>query len=310
MSLFRATLGTVTPDLSHNRKLSDYLLSLGAWRTDYNVFGRVLEEQRKSLEQMTTWLSAWSNLNLAYIPETSYTLATTALELVSRYNAYSDESLSALIREASGEAGQQGAMPLPDTARDVLYPSIATRRHLEAVSDVLVLGGAEASAVPSLEWEPGSSRAKAGGYDEVWEIFGARFDRMWKGAWQILDSGSEDATRQAADSGRELLSQILREMAPEDRFTPEEIEAHGYGGQPTSVMRVKYVVKAGLGSNSSDEWAQAGVKALDLTFDLMTRQSHGTEDIPGFRPGHVAAELDSLGASLRFLSDCYRSIAA
>lgn len=293
-------LDRLLPNLTRNQTRYADVIGRAAWTVDHRALSRILEQQNTLAGGILGDLSTLGRIDTGELSSVSRALADRALGVVKAYDVYAGESLSALNKTA--------AMPLPDAARDLLYSGVATERHLRAVTDLVVSEAEEVPPEEPAQVEADVWRARAAGYEDVWEAFGPRFGRMWRGSWQTLYSDSEDAVRQAADSGREILSQILREMAPDDRFTPEEIARDGYRSSPTRVMRVRYIVKAGLGSDSCLDWAQAKAKALEEAYALMSRQSHGTEDAPRFRRGHVVGELEALGGFIRVLFECYRDI--
>ncbi len=308
VSAFRTSVQGLIPDISRNLDRYTWLTGRDPWRSDDNLFRRMLDDHNRFSARLLNDLSAFRLVDVARLTSTSLNVAERTLEVVRNYDLYSGETLEALTREVSGDADPAEFMPLPDVARDLLYPDVATTMHVEAVRGFLIAGGGD---VPAHGLEQGGAvawQARVEAYEDVWHAFGPRFGRMWRGAWQTLFSDSEDAVRQSADSGRELLSQLLREMVPDERFTSEEIKRHGHDGAPTRAMRVKYVVKAGLGSDRSEAWAKAQAKALDETYYLMSRQSHETEDVPIFQREHVVGQLEALGGFIRFLFACYQGV--
>ncbi len=78
----------------------------------------------------------------------------------------------------------------------------------------------------------------------------ARLATKLEGAWYTLnDTANEDRFSQAANSARELISDLLITMAPDDKVQSTRwFKSESENGKPTQRQRAKYVI---LGSNES-----------------------------------------------------------
>ena len=66
-----------------------------------------------------------------------------------------------------------------------------------------------------------------------------RFAEMFCGAIEAMQGKSAERIRQAAHSARELLLQVLHQLAPKHSFDPDDIKIRGHQGRPTLKMRVE-----------------------------------------------------------------------
>jgi hypothetical protein len=129
------------------------------------------------------------------------------------------------------------------------------------------------------------------------------FAEMRRGAWRAFASGQPDSVRHAAHSGRELLSQILHALAPDDEvrvqpwFQPERSSKSGITRRQRARLAME---KRGSGTLSDKEFAVAAA-ATDLVYaiaDKMNAEAHAQERLVREQ---VAASLNALEAVLRLL---------
>jgi hypothetical protein len=95
---------------------------------------------------------------------------------------------------------------------------------------------------------PADNRAGLEPLDEaLWVALSALpggFQEMHQGAWFALLCAGPDSRRQSAHSARELIDSVLRALAPDMVFTPQDIAREGHEQRPTRAMRVKWIVGA------------------------------------------------------------------
>lgn len=128
---------------------------------------------------------------------------------------------------------------------------------------------------------------------------GDRFIRKWHGAWQTLSSPSEDRCPQALHSARELLMQVLAELAPDNVFTAEDLARHNNAKKPTRRMQAKYILD---NSKTATDWVEKVAIAIDSTYDVLVSGAHSRDNkIPD--DDSIASLLIVLGGLLLFLSN-------
>ena len=133
--------------------------------------------------------------------------------------------------------------------------------------------------------------------DTALSSIGPNLLELRRGAWAALASKNPDSLRQAAHSARELINQVLQQVAPDD-----EIKAQpGYQPDPSSKsgvtrrMRLRFIMTDRKGKSSDSDLAVAE-KAMDLVLALTDRLSAAAHDrnIPdadGVRGALSTAEL-------------------
>jgi DNA-binding MarR family transcriptional regulator len=127
---------------------------------------------------------------------------------------------------------------------------------------------------------------------------GDRFIRKWHGAWQTLSSTSEDRYSQVLHSARELLMQVLAELAPDNVFTAEDLARHNNAKKPTRRMQAKYILD---NSKTATDWVEKVAIAIDSTYDVLVSGAHSRDNkIPG--DDSAASLLIVLGGLMIFLS--------
>ncbi len=105
-----------------------------------------------------------------------------------------------------------------------------------------------------------------------------RFVAKWNGCIMTMQSDNPDKISQVAHAGRELLSQLLHTLAPDDRFSPEEFKLHKVeGSKPTRKMRVaKYLgVKADA---KLVVLVEAQAKVFDALYNVLSDAAHDHQD--------------------------------
>jgi DNA-binding MarR family transcriptional regulator len=185
----------------------------------------------------------------------------------------------------------------------IAVPTRTTSAYVGSVKTAIVIDEADREDDASskefrIPWQD-----RAAQLDDVFQSLGPNFTAMWRGSWVVLDSDSPDRIRQAAHSGRELLMQVLAELAPDSAFDAGEIEEFGYHGRVTRRMRVKRILEGG--SESTISWADAVVKALEETYGSLVAVSHDRGAHPQAREQQVAGLLHTLGGLLSFI-DAFR----
>lgn len=103
------------------------------------------------------------------------------------------------------------------------------------------------------------------------------------GAWEAVSSGRADSLRQAAHSGRELIDQVLKEGAPDEKIRnePDFIANSSSSTGITRKHRLKYLMKKFKGTESKSSLHIAD-KAIDLVIavdDQLKGLSH-SRDMP------------------------------
>ena len=106
---------------------------------------------------------------------------------------------------------------------------------------------------------------------------GVDFCDMYEGAWHALLSSEADSLRQAAHSARELIDWTLRYLAPNSKFTAEEIAHYGHNGQPTRRMRARLI----LNQHSDDAaYVDAMAEAVVRVHGRLVAVAHSGTDRP------------------------------
>lgn len=186
----------------------------------------------------------------------------------------------------------------------IALPTWTTSAYVGSVKSAIVVDEADVEEVAFPEMHLVPWRAKGSQLDEVFRALGPNYIAMWHGGWMVLDSQSPDRIRQAAHSGRELLMQVLAELAPDSVFNVAEIKKYGYQGKVTRKMRVKKILAGG--SDSVVGWAEAIAKALEETYNRFTAVSHDRGTQPQATEQQLAGLLFTLGGLLSFINEFRR----
>jgi len=185
----------------------------------------------------------------------------------------------------------------------IVVPTRTTSAYVGSVKATIVVDEADVEEVALPEASRVPWRDRAAQLDDVFRALGPNHIAMWHGSWAVLDSHSPDRIRQAAHSGRELLMQVLAELAPDSVFGVAEIEKYGHQGTVTRKMRVKKILIGA--SESAVSWVDAVAKALEETYRRLVATSHDRGTYPRATEQQIAGLLYALGGLLSFV-DAYR----
>ena len=154
--------------------------------------------------------------------------------------------------------------------------------------------------------EAGRQALSRGEFDELdvaLREIAPHFVEIRHGAWAAAHSSQPDASRQAAHSGRELIDQILKTLAPDSEVTECEWFQHENGGRNgvTRRHRVHLVLEKckGHASNSEIRVVEAAMDHLLAINEDLQRISHyrgATHDT-----GAVIEALQTVDSILRRL---------
>jgi len=93
------------------------------------------------------------------------------------------------------------------------------------------------------------------------------------GAWATLNSNNPDRVAQASHSIREVLTQTLDLLAPDEVFTEDERRQHGAEGKKvTRKMRVAYILAGG--SKSAIMWVCEQADAIEASYNRLCAEAH------------------------------------
>jgi len=104
-----------------------------------------------------------------------------------------------------------------------------------------------------------------------------QLERKRQGAWQTLKGSSADKHAQAANSMREILSQLLDKLAPKERVKKASWYKKPKSGDPvTRAMRVRWAIAENSANVSSSKLGQIEslVKAVDATYINLSAEGH------------------------------------
>jgi predicted transcriptional regulator len=181
----------------------------------------------------------------------------------------------------------------------ITIPTTTTSAFINSMKTAIVADETDDDDVILRDIFPASRRDRATQLDVVFQGLGPNYIAMWQGSWVVLDSNSPDRIRQAAHSGRELLMQILANLAPDSAFDALEIEKNGYEGKVTRKMRVKKIL--GSDSKSAVGWVDAMAKALEETYNRLAEVSHDRNPHPQSTEQQLVGLLYSLGGLVSFI---------
>jgi len=123
-----------------------------------------------------------------------------------------------------------------------------------------------------------------------------------QGAWAAFYSGRADFLSQAATSARELLTQTLRTLAPDEAvqakswFQPNE-GARNSGGV-TRGHRIRFIIEARGPSDTRRELAEASCKLAETWNSALSGQIHTGATLSGV---YVKSAIEAVEATLRIL---------
>jgi hypothetical protein len=102
---------------------------------------------------------------------------------------------------------------------------------------------------------------------------GEKLVRARRGAWAAIRSENPDKARQAAHSMRELLREVLDQLAPDNVFSGAQISHEGHEGRVTRRMRIHHIAHKGLA-----EFATVVDGALAGSYRILSKRAHGSHD--------------------------------
>lgn len=106
----------------------------------------------------------------------------------------------------------------------------------------------------------------------------SRFVDKWRGCMMTMRSNNPDKITQASHGGRELLTQLLHTLAPDELFSPEELKIQKDGrSRPTRKMRVAKYLGVKKDSNIA-ELVEAQANVLDALYAVLSDASHDHND--------------------------------
>lgn len=193
-------------------------------------------------------------------------LAASFKGLAPRIGALAD-TLSALHRVAfdhPSPVGSRDPLIAEGHVTGVLLPTFGTQRFTSGMRGLLAPEEMEAD-----DFRPRPHRGDD--LEDLLAEINPRFARMLRGARQTLRSDGPDRFRQAAVSVRELMKQVLVELAPEDRFDAHELQQQGHRGHPTRKMRVRFIVDVGP---EAVDWLEALAQAYEFSIRMLDGETH------------------------------------
>lgn len=104
-----------------------------------------------------------------------------------------------------------------------------------------------------------------------------KFARMLRGARQALESDNPDHARQFAISMSELMTQVLRHLAPDDQVRAWSVAAEYYddGGSPTAEGRLEYLSQ----KTDRKKLTTCAKKSFAFDVELLELFKHGNNEI-------------------------------
>lgn len=117
---------------------------------------------------------------------------------------------------------------------------------------------------------------------------------VWIGGWQALYSDNPHRFAHVATSGRELISQVLRKLAPSEAFTKEDIKLYGEGSNtPTRAMRLKYIF--GIEQTQSSSLVEKWIRLANEVYSSFSNETHNDEATARFTERDLAGLLLAAG---------------
>ena len=145
----------------------------------------------------------------------------------------------------------------------------------------------------------GPAWSENGDFEKHLTRLDSRFVDKLHGAWAALGSDNPDRIAQAAHSGRELLSQALERMAPDDQFTADEVRQYGQKNQITRRMRVSKIIAKR--SHSAVDWSDSVATAISDSYSSLSAIAHSREMLPSRKVQETRALLRCLEGWLWYL---------
>jgi hypothetical protein len=124
-----------------------------------------------------------------------------------------------------------------------------------------------------------------------------RLAELRDGAWAAVVSVDPASAWSSAHLARELVSQVLHELAPDAVFTAGERAAHD--GRVTRVMRVQRIVAAD--SPTAAAWIETTAATVDSTYELLSADAHSHRERPRFDRDQRIGMLETVDGLLRVI---------
>ena len=174
-------------------------------------------------------------------------------------------SFGRLFAEQSSTWLTQPSLPLERAqSESMVLPTATMARYTESLR---WLDEADTGTPPHYPPTPTDGLCDEG-LDPLLAKINPVFVEMRQGSWQALQAGGMDRLRHAAVSQRELLSQLLRWLAP-DTALPEDAR-----GKPSIKARAKVILG---GSRSGADFVDAGSKAFLEHYKQLNKYTHQNE---------------------------------
>ena len=171
-------------------------------------------------------------------------------------------SFGRLFEEQSSTWLTQPSLPLERAqSESMVLPTATVARYTESLR---WLDEAE-SDTPTRPLHTLSDDLGDEGLDPLLARIDPEFVKMRQGSWQTLRAGGLDRLRQAAVSQREMLSQLLRELAPDTKL-PKDAR-----GKPSTKARVRVILDC---NGSIVDFVDAVVKALLEYYKQLNKFTH------------------------------------
>jgi hypothetical protein len=198
------------------------------------------------------------------------------------YNNYFESTLDALINPA------YKAEYYPQ----ILLPTQTTGRFVRTVKEVISPPDNEQTPIaPQPQDYPFQ-------FSKALETVGKKHKIKWDGAWATLYSDSPDRLSQAAHSGRELLMQILADLAPDEMFSKEELARNGVK-KPTKKMRITKLIEHH--GESAVEWVNAISEGNEAAYKHLLKICHDRNPEPTTMQHQVAGLLMAFAGVILYI---------
>jgi len=163
----------------------------------------------------------------------------------------------------------------PDTAPRVPAFLVSSTRATGAYLDSVALSVADSAGVMIYEEDPvavGPRQVSSRVMQGLARVAPYLPDKV-TGAWATLNSNNPDRVAQASHSIREVLTQTLDLLAPDEVFTEDERRQHGAEGKKvTRKMRVAYILAGG--SKSAIVWLCEQADAIEASYNRLCSEAH------------------------------------
>ena len=99
--------------------------------------------------------------------------------------------------------------------------------------------------------------------------------RLWRGAWNSLTSSNPDKIRHTLTSARELVTQVIHTLSPDEQIEGwSSLEAYYHNGRPTRRARLLFIVSHVEG-DSLQTYLHKEVEACLALVDIFQSGTHG-----------------------------------